>query len=83
MSLDRTLKSRSALLRHRNVLTRDERIEALNDEGRWNEETDSVFGLAKVTHRKTGAGKKIKKAKEKVPGTEEEAAAATESSTGE
>ena len=65
MSLDRSLKSRSALARHRNVLTRAERIEKLQDEDRWNE-GDSVFGLQKVAHRKvaTGAHKSKKEKKE-------------------
>jgi len=72
MSIDRTLKSSSALIRHRNVLTRAERIEKLTDEGRWDEEKDSVFGLPKVIHRKASVGKKIKK--EKVPAEGEEAA---------
>ncbi|KPK77094.1 MAG: hypothetical protein AMJ79_04450 [Phycisphaerae bacterium SM23_30] len=65
MSLDRSLRSRDALSRHRNVLTRAERLELLGDEGRWTEGQDSVFGLPKVSHRKLAAGKKTKKAKEK------------------
>ena len=64
MSLDRSLKSRDALSRHRNVLTRKERLEILADEGRWEEGEGSVFGLPKVAHRKLAAGKKTKKAKE-------------------
>ncbi len=61
MSVDRSLKSHHALSRHRNVLTRTERIEFLLDDGRWDEEKDSVFGLPKVGHRKTSVGKKVKK----------------------
>ena len=72
MSIDRTLKSSSALTRHRNVLTRTERIEKLADEGRWDEEDNSVFGLPKVTNRKASVGKKDKK--EKTPAEGEEAA---------
>jgi len=64
MSMDRSLKVKSALARHRNVLSRDERLEVLSDEGAWNEETNSIFGLPKVAHRKSSAGKKAKKAKE-------------------
>ncbi len=60
MSLDRTLKSRSALIRHRNVLSRAERLEKLADEERW-DESKSVFGLPKVAHRKSAAGHKGKK----------------------
>ena len=59
MSIDRTLKIKGALKRHRNVLTRAERIEKLEDEERW-AEGDSLFGLPKVAHRKSHAGKKMK-----------------------
>jgi len=62
MSVDRSLKSSNALSRHRNVLSRAERLEVLADEGRW-EETSSVFGLPKVAHRKAAVGKKEKKPK--------------------
>lgn len=61
MSIDRTLKIKGALTRHRNVLTRAERIEKLKDEERWSDE-QSVFGLPKVVHRKSHAGRKIKEA---------------------
>jgi len=57
MSIDPSLKIKGALSRHRNVLTRAERIEQLQDEEKW-EKTDSVFGLPKVAHRKSRAGKK-------------------------
>ena len=63
MSIDRSLRLKDALIRHRNVLTRAERIERLKDEERW-EDGGSVFGLPKVIHRKSHAGKKA--AKEKV-----------------
>ena len=82
MSLDRSLKSRDALSRHRNVLTRAERLEALAGEERWVEGETSVFGLPKVLHRKVAAGKKSKKAKEEEAGDQPKAAAAAES-TGE
>jgi small basic protein (TIGR04137 family) len=59
MSIDRSLKLKDALVRHRNVLTRAERIDVLKDEERWNE-GDSVVGLPKVAHRKSAAGKKAK-----------------------
>jgi len=62
MSIDRSLKSKNALTRHRNVLTRAERIEQLKDEERW-ENNGSVFGLPKVAHRKSHAGKKAAKEK--------------------
>jgi small basic protein (TIGR04137 family) len=57
MSIDRSLKTKGALSRHRNVLTRAERIRQLKDEERFSEQ-DSMFGLPKVAHRKSHAGKK-------------------------
>ncbi|UCF43040.1 MAG: small basic protein [Planctomycetota bacterium] len=68
MSVDRSLKIKGALRRHRNVLTRAERIEKLKEEERWTE-GDSVFALAKVAHRKSHAGRKAKEAapKEELP----------------
>lgn len=62
MSVDRSLKLKNALVRHRNVLSRAERITTLKDEERWNE-GDSVLGLPKVAHRKSMAGKKSKEEK--------------------
>ncbi len=59
MSVDRSLKLKGALVRHRNVLTRAERVQILKDEERWTEE-QSVLGLPKVAHRKSAAGKKSK-----------------------
>ena len=59
MSIDPSLKLKNALVRHRNVLTRAERVEVLKDEERWNE-GDPVLGLPKVGHRKSTAGKKAK-----------------------
>jgi small basic protein (TIGR04137 family) len=47
MSTDKSLKSKGALTRHRNVLGRDERIEILKEAGKW-EEGKSVFALPKV-----------------------------------
>lgn len=59
MSIDPSLKLKNALVRHRNVLTRAERIDVLKDEERWSE-GDPVTGLPKVGHRKSAAGKKAK-----------------------
>ena len=59
MSIDRSLKSASSLVRHRNVLTRPERLEQLKEEEKWNE-SKSVFGLPKVGHRKLEVGKPAK-----------------------
>jgi len=69
MSTDKSLKSRDALQRHRNVLTRGERIDRLRQDERW-EEGRSAFGLPKV---RTIRARRRAKAKAK---TEEEAAAA-------
>ena len=59
MSIDRSLKLRGALTRHRNVLSRAERIEKLTEEERW-QDGDSVTGLPKVAHRKSHSGRKGK-----------------------
>lgn len=63
MSIDRSLKTASALTRHRNVLTRAERIARLKDQERW-EDGKSVFGLPKVSNRNVKLGKKSKKKEE-------------------
>ena len=69
MSIDPSLKVRGALTRHRNVLSRAERIQLLKDEERWSE-GDSLFGLPKVAHRKSHAGRKEKEAPSKAVATE-------------
>jgi small basic protein (TIGR04137 family) len=70
MSLDRSLKSASSLVRHRNVLTRAERLDKLTEQEKWND-SKSVFGLPKVAHRK------LTLAKPKDEAAEGEAAAGT------
>ncbi len=77
MSIDSSLKVKGALTRHRNVLTRAERIEKLKEEERWSED-DSLLGLPKVAHRKSHAGRKEKEAL-----AEETAEAATETTVEE
>jgi small basic protein (TIGR04137 family) len=72
MSIDRSLKVKGALTRHRNVLSRTERVELLKEEERW-EEGDSVTGLPKVAHRKSHSGKKSSALDEKTETTEVEA----------
>lgn len=75
MSLDRSLKSASSLIRHRNVLTRAERLDRLKDEEKWTEEK-SVYNLPKVANRKMAlAGKPTKE-------ETAEAAAATAAAAG-
>jgi len=60
MSIDRSLKIKGALERHRNVLSRAERIEKLKDLEQW-QDGDSLLGLPKVEHRKSHAGRKEEK----------------------
>ena len=64
MSIDPSLKIKGALTRHRNVLTRAERIDKLKEEDRWSED-DSLLGLPKVAHRKSHAGRKDAEATDK------------------
>ena len=68
MSLDKSLRARGALVRHRNVLSRAERIAMLKDAGKWDDQKD-IFGLPKVGHRKVTT-KKVKVAAAAVPGAE-------------
>src|SRR5262245_5677722 len=86
MSLDRSLKTASSLTRHRNVLTRAERLKRLKDEERWAEDK-SVFGLPKVGNRTAKVGKKAKKKEEgaegaAAPGTPAAAGAAPAAAAG-
>ena len=70
MSIDRSLKVKGALSRHRNVLTRAERVELLKEEERWTED-ESLLGLPKVSHRKMHTAKKAEKQEEAVEGAAE------------
>lgn len=72
MSIDRSLKTAGGLSRHRNVLTRDERITKLAASGNFDEKSDDPLGLPKVGNRKVVAAGKTKKKK-----TEEETEEAT------
>jgi small basic protein (TIGR04137 family) len=76
MSVDRSLKIKGALSRHRNVLSRAERVEQLKEEEQWSE-GDSLLGLPKVAHRKSHAGRKTKEAPAKEAAAEVEAGAET------
>ena len=60
MSMDPSLKSASSLVRHRNVLTRGERLARLAGQGKW-DDSKNVFGLPKVGNRKLVVGGKPKK----------------------
>ena len=63
MSIDKSLISKSKLVRQRNVLTRPERIKHLTDEGLWDEKK-SVYGLPKVKIMKIKKKARVKKAAE-------------------
>ena len=69
MSLDKSLKSKDSLVRHRNVLTRSERLAQLEEEQRW-EEGKPVLGMPKVVHRKAVISKKEKAKAEGEEGAE-------------
>lgn len=56
MSVDRSLRSKSTLERHRNVLSRAERVATMIEEERF-PDGGSALGLPKVSHRKAKAGK--------------------------
>ena len=76
MSVHRSLKSTGKLKRHRSVLTRTERLDALKNEERW-QDGDSVYGLPKVRVIRVKR-KKIKKEE-----TADEAALVGEGAAGE
>ena len=80
MSLDKSLKPKSMLERHRNVLTRPERIEKLQEEGRWTDDS-SPLGLPKIVHRKAAVGKKDKAVAKPEEATTEQAAPEAETTT--
>ena len=65
--MDRSLKSKSTLERHRNVLSRAERITILRETGLWTESM-GANGLPKVAHRKVAVGKKDKAEKKAAEG---------------
>ncbi len=69
MSVHKSLAFKRRGRGHRNVLSREERIVKLEDEGRWTEE-GSIFGLPKVRSIKPSAGKKTAKKKDAEAGGE-------------
>ena len=77
MTMDKSLRMRSGLVRNRSVLTRAERIERLKAADRWGE-GDSPFGLAKVRVYKLAIKKKKKKKEEETTEGVEGAATATD-----
>jgi small basic protein (TIGR04137 family) len=62
MSIHKSLKTKSKLVRARNVLTRAERIEVLERTHRW-KDGDNVLGLPKTRVAKPKKGGKKKKKK--------------------
>jgi len=61
MSIDSSLKGSTSLKKHRNVLTRAERIQRLMERDRFDPEKDGPLALPKVANRKVLTGKKVKK----------------------
>lgn len=61
MSIHNSFKSGGGMGKHRNVLTREERLTKLAEDGRW-EESKSVLGIPKVRSIKVVMKKKKKKA---------------------
>lgn len=61
MSLDRSLKTGSGLSRHRNVLSRAERIGRLTEKGKFDMTSSSPLNLPKVGNRKAAVAKAAKK----------------------
>lgn len=62
MSIDKSLITKGKLARHRNVLTRAERIKFLINENLW-KDGRSVFGLPKVKTLKVRKKAKVEKEK--------------------
>ena len=77
MTIDKSLRVRTGMIRNRNVLTRAERIERLSNAERWSE-GDSVLGLPKVRVQKVSLKRKKKAKKE-----EEDAATDSTAQTNE
>jgi small basic protein (TIGR04137 family) len=61
MSVHKSLRTGGSLTKHRNVLTRSERIKVLEEAGNWREGQNSVLGLRKVKSIKMAAKKKAAK----------------------
>ena len=80
MSIDRSLRTKSSLVRHRNVLTRAERVTRMIAEERFPEGASPV-GLPKISNRKAKAGGKKKDKSEGEGESESTTTAATSSET--
>lgn len=77
MSTDRSLRLKSSLERHRNVLSRAERVARLQEDDKWGERV-SALHLPKISHRKAKAGRKKAAAKAEAAPAAGEAAPAAE-----
>ena len=67
MSLDASLKTGGGLIRHRNVLTRAERLQRMLDTGRVASADEAgVLGMPKTSNRKVAIAKKTPKKPEAV-----------------
>ena len=64
MSIHSSFRSSGAAAKHRNVLSRLERLEKLEATGRWNSDSDGLFGMPKVRSIKVAMKKKKKKTDE-------------------
>jgi small basic protein (TIGR04137 family) len=69
MSLDASLKTSGALTKHRNVLSRQERIAKLTSGGSFDPASDSPTGLPKVASRKVATKKTAKKEEKATEGS--------------
>ncbi len=76
MSIHKSLKIQGAMARQRNVYTRWERMQKLQEQGRW-EDGQSVYGLAKVRAAVVKIGRKKKKKKQEEGEAGAEGAAVT------
>ena len=72
MSMHKSLRSKSGLMRTRNVLSREERLEKLMDDEEWSQD-ESVFGLPKVKVQVVNLRRKVKGEEEAEEGTAEDA----------
>ncbi len=61
MSLDPSLKTSGGLAKHRNVLSRAERIVKLSEDGKFDPDSSTPTGLPKVASRKVATKKPAKK----------------------
>lgn len=64
MSIHSSFRTGGGSGKHRNVLTRLERLEKLEAAGKWNESEQGLFGLPKVRSIKVAMKKKKKKTDE-------------------